>query len=69
MLAFVTAKPGVTEADLKAFLHEHLVPYKVPQHIFIIEQFPAAATGKILKHKLTETFAHLLDERDAAVAT
>ncbi|WP_138421816.1 class I adenylate-forming enzyme family protein [Maritimibacter alexandrii] len=69
VLAFVTAKPGVSEADLKAFLHEHLVPYKVPQHIFIIEQFPAAATGKILKHKLTETFAHLLDERDAAVAT
>ncbi|MZR12377.1 AMP-binding protein [Maritimibacter sp. DP07] len=66
ILAFVTAKPGVTEDDLKAFLHEHLVGYKVPQHILIIDRFPVAATGKILKHKLTDAFAPLLAERDAA---
>lgn len=69
VLAFVTAKPGVTETDLKAFLHAHLVPYKVPQHIFIIDQFPAAATGKILKHKLTTAFADLLAERDTEATT
>jgi acyl-CoA synthetase (AMP-forming)/AMP-acid ligase II len=68
ILAFVTTRPGVSEADLKAFLHEHLVSYKIPQHIFIIDRFPAAATGKILKHKLTETYADLLAERDAAVS-
>ncbi|MEC7761341.1 MAG: AMP-binding protein [Pseudomonadota bacterium] len=69
VLAFVTAKPDVTEEALKAFLLAHLVPYKVPQHIFIIDQFPAAATGKILKHKLTDAFAHLLDARDAVTTT
>ncbi|MAM63936.1 AMP-binding protein [Maritimibacter sp. UBA3975] len=68
ILAFVTTRPGVTEADLKTFLHERLVSYKIPQHIFIIDRFPAAATGKILKHKLTETFAEQLTERDAAVS-
>lgn len=69
VLAFVTAKPDVTEVDLRDFLHAHLVPYKVPQHIFIIDQFPAAATGKILKHKLTEAFAHMIAARDAETTT
>lgn len=66
ILAFVQAAPGTTEADLKGYLHEHLVGYKVPQHIFIVDHFPTAATGKILKHKLVGEFAALIDARDAA---
>jgi acyl-CoA synthetase (AMP-forming)/AMP-acid ligase II len=53
---------------LKAWLHEHLVAYKVPQHIFIVDAYPAAATGKILKHKLVDHFADLIAARDKAQA-
>jgi acyl-CoA synthetase (AMP-forming)/AMP-acid ligase II len=69
ILAFATARPGVSELDLKDFLKAHLVGYKVPQHVFIIDAFPAAATGKILKHKLVSTFADLIEARDRAKAS
>ncbi|MBV7407662.1 class I adenylate-forming enzyme family protein [Maritimibacter sp. DP1N21-5] len=65
ILAFVTARPGTTEDEMRDFLKAHLVGYKVPQRVFIIDAFPAAATGKILKHKLLATFAHLIDAHDA----
>ncbi|MGH1368324.1 MAG: class I adenylate-forming enzyme family protein [Maritimibacter sp.] len=68
IIAFVTAKPGLTEPAIKAFLHDHLVSYKVPQHVIIIDAFPAAATGKILKHKLLSTFADQLAARDASAS-
>ena len=64
ILAFVKVSGDVTEATLKAWLRERLVAYKVPSHIFIVEAYPAAATGKILKHKLPEFFAKEIAARD-----
>ncbi len=54
IVAFVEAAPGsgVTTAGLRAFLAGRLAPYKRPQHVFIVDQMPAAATGKIQKHRL-----------------
>ncbi|MEP4197119.1 MAG: class I adenylate-forming enzyme family protein [Aliishimia sp.] len=43
--------------DLKAWAAEQLVGYKRPYKIILAEKLPAAATGKILKHKLKEIFA------------
>lgn len=63
IIAFVTHKPGLSEDTLRGFLKEHLVSYKIPQHILLIDAFPAAATGKILKHKLLSTFAKELAAR------
>ncbi|MBK4733099.1 class I adenylate-forming enzyme family protein [Noviherbaspirillum pedocola] len=40
------------EAELRAYLREHLSPYKLPSEIVVLEQLPAAATGKILKKEL-----------------
>jgi len=59
VLAFVqTATPGaVTEAELAAHAAERLSPYKRPSRIVITDALPAAATGKILKHRLVEHFA------------
>lgn len=65
IIAFVTARPGVMEDDLKGFLHDHLVAYKVPQHIVLIDDFPRAATGKILKHRLVDLHIDELDRRAA----
>ncbi|MBV7377845.1 class I adenylate-forming enzyme family protein [Maritimibacter dapengensis] len=65
IIAFVTATPGIGEEELKGFLHENLVAYKVPQHIVLIDDFPRAATGKILKHKLVDLYSDELARRDA----
>jgi acyl-CoA synthetase (AMP-forming)/AMP-acid ligase II len=64
IMAFVKVAGGVSEADLKAWLRERLVSYKIPSHIFLVEAYPAAATGKILKHKLLSHFADLIAARD-----
>jgi acyl-CoA synthetase (AMP-forming)/AMP-acid ligase II len=41
-----------SEAQLRAYLRERLSPYKLPSEIVVLEQLPAAATGKILKKEL-----------------
>lgn len=64
VLAFVSAATGsgVTETELKSFLHDRLAPYKRPARIIVADALPAAPTGKILKAKLIETFAAELAE-------
>ena len=59
ILAFVQCLTGSTvdEAALKAFVAERLTGYKCPTHVFVVDQLPAAATGKILKHRLLVVFA------------
>ena len=63
VLAFVQAAPDdlPIEADLQAFAARRLAGYKRPARIVVATALPAAATGKILKHKLIETFAEHLD--------
>ncbi|MGE4611934.1 MAG: AMP-binding protein [Paracoccaceae bacterium] len=67
ILAFLLTNGGLSEVEVKAWLHDRLVGYKIPQHVLIIDSFPTAPTGKILKHKLTEVYADLLETRDAKV--
>jgi acyl-CoA synthetase (AMP-forming)/AMP-acid ligase II len=67
ILAFLLTNGGLSERDVKAWLHDRLVGYKIPQHVLIVDSFPTAPTGKILKHKLTEVYADLLEMRDAKV--
>lgn len=58
VLAFVQIRePGcVDEAGLKSHVAQLLSGYKRPERIVIASKLPAAATGKILKQKLIETF-------------
>ena len=62
VLAFVQAVPGnmPTEAELRDFARERLAGYKRPSRIVVAAELPAAPTGKILKHKLVETFSDRL---------
>ena len=56
-VAFVKLVDGVKnfdEKDIKKYLKGKLADYKVPKHIYIVEDFPRNATGKILKRKLRE---------------
>ena len=54
VIAFVQPEPGsrVTEAEVAAFLGPRLAPYKRPARIVVLDQLPAAPTGKILKARL-----------------
>ncbi|KIT17860.1 class I adenylate-forming enzyme family protein [Jannaschia aquimarina] len=62
ILAFVQcADPKALDpATLRAFAAERLAPYKRPTHIILARTLPAAPTGKILKHWLTQVFADRL---------
>ncbi|MEO3476936.1 class I adenylate-forming enzyme family protein [Phaeobacter sp. CAU 1743] len=64
VLAFVQVVPGDAPdpSELMAFVRGQLAGYKCPALIVPVEALPAAPTGKILKHKLLETFADRLEE-------
>jgi acyl-CoA synthetase (AMP-forming)/AMP-acid ligase II len=59
VLAFCQVAPGDAPdlPELRAWLAERLAGYKRPWKIIIAETLPAAATGKILKHKLKDAFS------------
>jgi acyl-CoA synthetase (AMP-forming)/AMP-acid ligase II len=60
IVAFVLADPGLDAETVRDWLKTHLVAYKVPQHIVVVDAYPAAPTGKILKHRLLDHFADRL---------
>ncbi|MEP3054502.1 class I adenylate-forming enzyme family protein [Ascidiaceihabitans sp.] len=63
VLAFVQLADleALDAESLGAFVSERLVGYKRPKRYVFAKVLPAAPTGKILKHKLVETFADQLD--------
>jgi acyl-CoA synthetase (AMP-forming)/AMP-acid ligase II len=52
--AFVVLRPDqtVTQAELKAYVHDHLARFKTPREIVFLDSLPRTATGKILKREL-----------------
>lgn len=62
VLAFVQIAPGVQldETELRAFVADRLTGYKRPAVYVFAQSLPAAPTGKVLKHKLIETFSDQL---------
>jgi acyl-CoA synthetase (AMP-forming)/AMP-acid ligase II len=56
VVAFVELRPGAraTADALAQFAAASLAPYKRPAQIVILPSLPAAASGKILKHRLKE---------------
>jgi acyl-CoA synthetase (AMP-forming)/AMP-acid ligase II len=56
VVAYVQLLPGstATPADLIAHAAPLLAPYKRPSEIIVLDELPAASTGKILKHRLAD---------------
>lgn len=54
VVAFLQPKPGrsLDLETMRAFAKERLAPYKRPGRYEVMAELPAAATGKLLKHKL-----------------
>jgi fatty-acyl-CoA synthase len=54
--AFVVVAPGaeLTEADVKAHVHDRLARFKTPRDVVFLEALPRNQTGKILKRELSK---------------
>ena len=54
--AFVVLRPGaeVSEAELIAYLQEHIARFKVPGTIEFVDHLPRTSTGKLQKFELRE---------------
>ena len=53
--AAVVLKADASEKELIAFARERLADYKVPRRLFIVEQIPRTATGKIQRRSVAST--------------
>ncbi|AQQ08520.1 Long-chain-fatty-acid--CoA ligase [Sedimentisphaera cyanobacteriorum] len=59
--AFVILEEGsdAKPEDIRDFAKTKIARYKSPKHIFIVDEFPMTASGKIQKYKLREMAAEL----------
>ena len=56
-VAYIELDPeqeATSEADIKSYLKQHLANFKLPKHVYFVEELPKTATGKVLKRKLKE---------------
>jgi O-succinylbenzoic acid--CoA ligase len=56
--AAVRLRPGhaVTLAQLQAFLRPRLAGYKLPRELWVVEDFPRTASGKVQRRRVRETW-------------
>jgi acyl-CoA synthetase (AMP-forming)/AMP-acid ligase II len=54
--AAVVLKAPATEKELVAFARERLADHKVPKKLYLVEQIPRTATGKIQRRAVAEAF-------------
>jgi long-chain acyl-CoA synthetase len=56
VVAFIQTKDDVElkELDMKKYLKLHLANFKIPKHLYFVEELPKNATGKVLKRVLKE---------------
>lgn len=55
-VAYLLPKEGakLNPSAIKEYLKKHLANFKIPRHIYIVDELPLTATGKVLKRKLRE---------------
>jgi fatty-acyl-CoA synthase len=54
--AFVKLKADkqLTQESVQEFCRGQIARYKIPKHVFFVDDFPKTASGKIQKYKLRE---------------
>ncbi|MEM9356645.1 MAG: class I adenylate-forming enzyme family protein [Pseudomonadota bacterium] len=54
IVAYLVARPGhtITPEDVKEFCRVHLSRYKVPDRLFVAQDLPLTATGKLMRREL-----------------
>ena len=54
----VPVQGNVSENDLREYLLDHLVPFKVPKRIYFVDEVPRGSTGKLLRYAGTDFYNH-----------
>jgi acyl-CoA synthetase (AMP-forming)/AMP-acid ligase II len=52
----VAGGKNVSEDEIRRFLLERLVPFKIPKRIFFVDEIPKGPTGKLLRYVGTERY-------------
>lgn len=52
------------EEDIRDYALEKIARYKVPKHVFFVDDFPLTASGKVQKFKLSELGLKLVKEKE-----
>lgn len=62
--AFIILKDGasLTEEEVVDFCRGQISRYKIPTHVFFVNDFPMTASGKVRTFKLKDTAVSLLTE-------
>jgi acyl-CoA synthetase (AMP-forming)/AMP-acid ligase II len=53
----VAADERITETELRMFLHEHLIQFKVPRRIYFVDEIPKTPTGKPQRYLGTQKYS------------
>lgn len=63
--AFIILKDGASlvESDIRDFCKSKIARYKIPKHVFFVDQFPMTGSGKIQKFKLKEVGLMLCEQQ------
>jgi acyl-CoA synthetase (AMP-forming)/AMP-acid ligase II len=59
----VPAEGPVTEQDLRTFLMDHLIQFKIPTRIYFVDTIPRNTGGKLLRHVGTERYGRPLHRK------
>ena len=56
IMAWIQCHPGETmsEDEVRAFCKEKIAHYKIPKHIWFVDEFPMTVTGKLQKYRMRE---------------
>ena len=62
--AFIIKEEGsqLTSEDIRDYALNKIARYKVPKHIFFVQEFPLTASGKIMKFKLRDQAVEILNK-------
>jgi fatty-acyl-CoA synthase len=62
-VAFVRPVVGqhVTAAEIAEHCRSRIASYKIPRHVFLVDEFPMTGSGKVQKGKLREEARRRLD--------
>lgn len=55
------------EEDIRDYARDRMARYKVPKHIFFVDEYPLTASGKIQKFKLRELAVKLLENKEEKI--
>jgi fatty-acyl-CoA synthase len=64
--AFIIKEKGsnLEESDIRDYAIEKIARYKVPKHVFFVDEFPLTASGKVQKYKLSELGLELVKKKE-----